>query len=74
MRHIDDFTIHRFRGMREAKLEKLGQINLLVGGNNSGKTTVLEALSLFCDPLNRNNWSGVASGRETSSDAIPNVV
>ena len=67
MRHIDDFTIHRFRGMREAKLEKPGQINILVGGNNSGKTSVLEAISLLCDPLNPRNWSGVASARETSS-------
>jgi hypothetical protein len=67
MRHIDEFTIHRFRGMREAKLETLGQINILVGGNNSGKTSVLEALSVFCDPLNPRRWSSVASARETSS-------
>lgn len=66
MRHIDDFIIHSFRGMREAKLEKLGQINLLVGGNNSGKTSVLEALSLFCDPLNPRKWSNVAIARETT--------
>src|SRR5450759_2543810 len=73
MKHIDDFTIHRFRGMRETKLEKLGQINLLVGGNNSGKTSVLEALSLFCDPLNRSNWSSVASTRETTSSLRSNL-
>jgi len=65
MRHIDEFTIHRFRGLREAKFEKLGQINLLVGGNNSGKTSVLEALSVFCDPFNPGSWSNVASARET---------
>ena len=57
MRHIDEFTIHHFRGMREAKFETLGQINLLIGGNNSGKTSVLEALSVFCDPLNPREWS-----------------
>jgi hypothetical protein len=65
MRHIDEFTIHRFRGMREAKFEKLGQINLLVGGNNSGKTSALEALSIFCDPLNPRTWSSTSSARDT---------
>lgn len=70
MRHIDDFTIHSFRGMQEAKLEKLGQINLLVGGNNSGKTSVLEALSLFCDPMNPRKWSSIAAARETGVSTL----
>ncbi len=62
--HIDEFIIHQFRGMRALKLEGLGQINLLVGNNNSGKTSVLEALCLFCDSLNWRRWSSVASLRE----------
>src|SRR5437868_11178151 len=73
MRYIDEFTIHRFRGMREAKFETLGQINLLIGGNNSGKTSVLEALFVFCDPLNPRTWSSVASARETSSGPGPSL-
>src|SRR5713226_8952202 len=64
MRHIDEFTIQRFRGIQDLKLEGLGQINLLVGDNNSGKTSVLEALSIFCDPLNWRKWSNAASARE----------
>jgi AAA15 family ATPase/GTPase len=50
--------------MRDLKLEGLGRINLLVGNNNSGKTSVLEALSIFCDSLNWRRWSNVASARE----------
>lgn len=67
MQHINEFTIHRFRGVQDVKLEELGQINLLVGVNNSGKTSVLEALSIFCDPLSPRKWSSVAVQRETSS-------
>jgi hypothetical protein len=69
VRHIEEFTIHRFRGLRDLKLEKLGQINLLVGDNNAGKTSVLEALSLFSDPLNWRRWSNIASSREAG---VPN--
>jgi len=50
--------------MRDLKLEGLGHINLLIGDNNSGKTSVLEALSIFSDPLNWRKWSSVASMRE----------
>lgn len=65
MKHIDEFMIHQFRGMRDLKLEGLGHINLLVGDNNSGKTSVLEALSIFCEALNWRKWSSVASMRES---------
>lgn len=73
MRHIDEFTIHSFRGLRDIKLEGLGQINLLVGENNSGKTSILEALSLFCDPLNWRKWSGTPSTREVGNSASLSV-
>lgn len=64
MRHIDTFTIGRFRGIQDLKLEELGQINLLVGDNNSGKTSVLEALSLYSSPLDARKWRQVANSRE----------
>lgn len=64
MRHIDTFTIGRFRGIQGLKLEELGQINLLVGNNNSGKTSVLEALSLYSSPLDARRWRQVANSRE----------
>jgi AAA15 family ATPase/GTPase len=67
MEHIKDFTIHRFRGLRDLQLENLGQINLFVGNNNSGKTTVLEAASIFCDPLNEFRWYETGLNRETTT-------
>jgi AAA15 family ATPase/GTPase len=70
MEHIKDFTIHRFRGLRDLQLENLGQINLFVGDNNSGKTTVLEAASIFCDPLNRRKWQETGLSREVANSAL----
>ncbi len=42
---LDAVEIHGFRGIGEGKLEGLQDVNFLVGRNNSGKTTVVEAIS-----------------------------
>jgi hypothetical protein len=73
MRHIDTFTLGRFRGIRDVTLEGLGQINLLVGNNHSGKTSVLEAFSLYSSPLNERRWRQIANSREVSTDAPSSV-
>ncbi len=41
------FTISNYRAFRKLELTGLGRINLLVGLNNSGKTSVLEAVGLL---------------------------
>ena len=64
---IDNLTIHRFRGIRDLTLENLGQINLLVGVNNSGKTTVLEAIYTYCNSLDPFPWLNTAWRREIKS-------
>ena len=64
---IDNLTIHRFRGIRDLTLENLGQINLLVGINNSGKTTVLEAIYTYCNYLDPLAWLNTAWRREIKS-------
>jgi AAA15 family ATPase/GTPase len=64
MKHLDNLTIHRFRGLRDLNLQDLGQINILVGANNSGKTSVLEAISTYCRPLDLLEWLNTSSRRE----------
>lgn len=51
---VDRIEIHNFRGIKEATLD-LVQHAVLLGDNNTGKTTVLEALDLALGPdrLNR---------------------
>ncbi|MCL2519697.1 MAG: AAA family ATPase [Spirochaetaceae bacterium] len=41
--HLKSLHIQNYRGIKELKLENLGQINIFTGNNNSGKSTVLEA-------------------------------
>lgn len=44
---IDEVTIKGFRGLRDFSMSNLGRINLLVGTNNSGKSSILEAIELM---------------------------
>ena len=44
---IRELNLLNFRGFEHFKLGRLGRVNLLVGRNNSGKTTFLEALELL---------------------------
>ena len=57
-------TIDGFRGLRHLELHDLGPINILVGGNNSGKTSVLEALSIACNPFEPYEWLAMIRRRD----------
>jgi AAA15 family ATPase/GTPase len=50
--HFKDIEINNFRGFDYLKIEDFGQINLFVGKNNSGKTSVLEAFAFLSTPHN----------------------
>lgn len=59
-----EISIASFRGLKEVKLEELGQVNLLVGGNNSGKTSILEAIAVLHAGTDLRKWLNVAFARE----------
>jgi predicted ATP-dependent endonuclease of OLD family len=63
MYHLTHINIHQFRGFRDLNFENLGRVNLLVGMNNAGKTSVLEALSLYCCSFDLKEWVATASRR-----------
>lgn len=48
--HIESLQIETYRGIRKLQIENLGNVNVLVGDNNAGKTSVLEAIQLICSP------------------------
>jgi hypothetical protein len=64
---ITNLQIRNFRGLKDVTLRDLRRVNLLVGGNDTGKTSVLEALILLLADSNvvcelpvifRNNQAG----------------
>jgi AAA domain, putative AbiEii toxin, Type IV TA system len=47
---LKSLKIKNFRCFKEFKLPQLGRVNLLVGKNNSGKTSILEAVQILTSP------------------------
>ncbi len=64
--HIESFTIGHFRGIHHLTVENLNHVNIVAGDNNSGKTSVLEALLLLRDPSDFNNILRLARMRDTN--------
>lgn len=71
---FSSLRIEGYRGLKEFTMKDLGRVNLLVGSNNSGKTSVLEAISLLASAgdsnfLRRTLWSR-GEGFPTSGDTL----
>ncbi len=47
---LPSLEIRQFRAFRQLEIERLGRVNLIVGKNNVGKTSVLDALHLYANP------------------------
>src|SRR5262245_17729846 len=66
------FTLKNFRCFRELQIEPLERVNLIAGKNNTGKTALLEGISLHLGPnnpalsLGLNAWRGI---EQTNVDA-----
>lgn len=43
---MENFHVKNYKGLKDLKLTGLGKVNLIVGRNNVGKSSLLEALSL----------------------------
>ena len=57
MQHLSDIRIHNFKGLASVELLECGQINALVGKNNSGKSSILHAIDMAGLALEVNAWS-----------------
>ena len=45
--HIKYIDIHKFKGIKDINIYDMKSINIFVGDNNSGKTTILEAIKFL---------------------------
>lgn len=62
---IKHIRIGSFRGIQELELIDVNRVNVLIGQNNSGKTSILEALQLINQPDVVANMISIAKNRET---------
>lgn len=62
--YIQRLDIDHFRGIHGLVLENLNHVNIVAGDNNSGKTSVLEAMLFLRNPKDFNNVLRVARIRD----------
>lgn len=56
---IEELVMENFRGFRSLVLKGLKPVNLIVGHNNTGKTSLLEGILLTCQPQRGNELPGM---------------
>ena len=72
---LHDLHIGGYRGLRDLHLEGLGRVNVLIGQNNSGKSSVLEAAALLARPFDDAQWTRVIQSRDSFlSDTPPHAL
>lgn len=68
--------IERFRGIQRLDLEDLGKVNIFIGTNAGGKTSVLEAISILANPnaapwlVTLSKWREMKNPTRQNDDAL----
>ncbi len=72
---LDSLRVTGFRAFTDLRLEPLGRVNLIVGRNNCGKTTLLEALRVYYSRGEPDQLLEVLLSRDelSSRGPLPNV-
>ena len=56
---IDSIVVKNFKSLKDFEIKKLGSVNLIVGKNNSGKSTVLESIRILAAKGNPQIINGI---------------
>ena len=70
---IKSLYIDAYRGIEELKLGNFGDINILTGNNNSGKTSVLELIKGLLMPFQLNTWLRIGRRNNYSTYNRPSL-
>jgi hypothetical protein len=68
---LPNLEIQGFRAFRKLQIGRLGRVNLIVGKNNVGKTSVLEALRLYANPGPRTLLDLISARDESDQPQSP---
>lgn len=73
---IEELNIGNYRGLNNVKIPGLSNINIFVGTNNCGKTSVLEVVKLLAEPTNFGRFLQLAlmRARPSASVRVKNIV
>ena len=65
---ITELTVSGFRALRDFSVKGLGRVNLITGRNNTGKSSILEALRISSSNADPSVISSILSYREENVD------
>lgn len=68
--HLPDLTIKGFRGFENLEIKRLGRVNLIVGKNSVGKSSLLEALQIFAGRCRYKELADIFHDRDELIDTI----
>ena len=60
---LENFNVEEYRGFKKLEVKGLRRVNLIVGRNNSGKTSLLEAAHLLLSSGDLSSLLGTALRR-----------
>ncbi len=70
---LEDLTIATYRALTDLRFEGMGRACLIVGGNNSGKSSILEAAGLVLRPFDPGQWVNTATNRDSTGHLVSNL-
>lgn len=63
---LNSLHVDCYRGIKALELDEFNHVNILVGDNNAGKTSVMEMICALQAPLSLNVWNEIAKKKNDS--------